>query len=303
MAKPKADDGMTVSLFPFMSILACLIGALVVMIVVQSINQSSQTEGRTEEDIKRAKEFLELEKELAQDNATLEELEAKIEESQAVEEELEETRNRNVLLKGNLNISEFDKEEKSRKAAELQQILENLTADLEIWKHTKPKLDARIKELEAKLKELNKKPDDTPPPVVVVPSGSGAEQGTSFFFAEASGSGIKVLRSFDEAMNVTDIIRVNTGAIGVNEDLNTWLDEVANIDKSQIIVLVRDGGHHSSNQLRNYSMHPDHPFQVPVSRLPMPGSGDADLKAFKALAGKLPPRAKPQKPPAPAKPK
>lgn len=301
MAKPKADDGMTISLFPFMSILACLIGALVVMIVVQSINQGSKTQGRSEEDITRAKAFLEIEKELAQDNAKLEELEVLIEESQAVEDDLAETRKRNVLLKGNLNISEFDKEEKSRKAAELQQILENMSADLDIWKHTKPELNTRIKELEAKLNKLNKKPDDTPPPVVVIPSGSGAEQGTSYFFAEASGSGIKILRSFDNTMNVTDIIRVNTGAIGVNEDLNTWLDEVASVDKSQIIVLVRDGGHHSSNQLRNYSMHPEHPFQVPVSRLPMPGAGDADLKAFKELAGKLPPRSKPARPPGPPK--
>lgn len=289
---------MTISLFPFMSILACLIGALVVMIVVQSINQNEQTEGLTEEEVKRAKAAVEIEKQLAQDNATLEKLEAQIEEVQQAEDELKDTRSKNVLLTGSLKMLEYDKEEAKKqgaKAAELQQLLEKMNDDIEMWAQEKPTYAKRIKELEAELKRLGKKPDDTPPPVVVMPSGSGVEEGTSYFFAEAAGSGIKVLRSFDAAMKVTDHIRINTGSIGLNEELDTWLDEIANVGKSQIILLIRDGGDRSSTQLRNYAMHPDK-YGIPVSRLPMPGTGDADLTAFKNLAGKLPPRGKPGKP-------
>jgi len=296
MAKPKADGGMVVSLFPFLSILACLIGALVLMIVVLTLSQTQSVDGRTEEEVARAQRYIQLEKQLAQDNATLDKLETLIDESQKAANDLEQTRERNVLLRGNLNISTFDKGEQAKKAAELQQMLEDMADDLKVWAKSKPEMGARIKELEALLAEKQVKPDDTPPPIVVMPNGSGAESGTTYFFAEASGSGVKVLRSFDENLNVIDTIRTGGGSVGVDEDLNTWLDEVAGVPKSQIIVLVRDGGHWSSSQLRNYAMHPDHPYQIPVSRLPLPGGGDADLAAFKEFLGQFPPREKAKKP-------
>ena len=283
---------MVISLFPFLSILACLIGALVLMIVVLTVTQTQEVDGKTQEEVDRAKAYIEFEKQLAQDNATVDELETAIDEAQKVDDELDRAKKMNTLLRNNLKMPEEKQKENKRVAAELQQRLENLQADLDSWPNTKKGLDEQIKELTAKLAELNKKPDDTAPPIIVIPSGSGSKPGTKYFFAEANRGGIKALRSFDDNLKVTDTVRAAGNSIGVDEGLNDWLNEVADVKDSKIIILVRDGGHWTSSQLRNYAMSPDHPYQIPVARLPLPGAGDADLNAFKDVLGKFPPKEK-----------
>ena len=63
MAK-RSSSGDEVSLFPFLSILACLIGALVIIIVVLVVAQTDRIEGRAPEEIKMAQEVLNIKKEL-----------------------------------------------------------------------------------------------------------------------------------------------------------------------------------------------------------------------------------------------
>ena len=65
MAKRRSSEGGEVSLFPFLSILACLIGALVLMIVVLVMSQVGKAEGRSAEEIKRAQDFIQMKKEVA----------------------------------------------------------------------------------------------------------------------------------------------------------------------------------------------------------------------------------------------
>ena len=66
MAKRRSSEGGEVSLFPFLSILACLIGALVLMIVVLVMAQVGKAEGRSAEEIKRAQDYIQMKKDIAE---------------------------------------------------------------------------------------------------------------------------------------------------------------------------------------------------------------------------------------------
>ena len=78
MAKRK-DSGMAINLFPFLSILVCIIGCLTMIIVVLNIAQMDQVEGQTPEEVERAKEWQELKKEQEENRDALEEEKKKAE--------------------------------------------------------------------------------------------------------------------------------------------------------------------------------------------------------------------------------
>ena len=62
MARGRASAGPEISLFPFLSILACLIGSLTILIVALSVSEVLQ--GRKDETVARAEDFVALEKEV-----------------------------------------------------------------------------------------------------------------------------------------------------------------------------------------------------------------------------------------------
>ena len=64
MAKPRRNEDEGVSLFPFMSILACLIGILTLMISV-SMTANQQKQGLTQEEVVRAKQNDQLKRKMA----------------------------------------------------------------------------------------------------------------------------------------------------------------------------------------------------------------------------------------------
>ena len=70
MARRKKSDEETVSLFPFLSILACVIGALT--LIISSLSLSQVNEGRQDKDIARAEDYVALEKSLLAKKKTLE---------------------------------------------------------------------------------------------------------------------------------------------------------------------------------------------------------------------------------------
>ena len=64
MAKRRSSSGDEVSLFPFLSILACLIGALIMIIVVMCVSQAKQGDGRTKAEVELAKSYQQMLREL-----------------------------------------------------------------------------------------------------------------------------------------------------------------------------------------------------------------------------------------------
>ena len=79
MARRKKDAGGAVSLFPFLSILVCVIGCLTMIIVVVQLMAMNRVEGREPEEVERAKDYIELEKEQIEQGEDIEKRRADLE--------------------------------------------------------------------------------------------------------------------------------------------------------------------------------------------------------------------------------
>ncbi|MDB4528038.1 hypothetical protein N9198_04125, partial [Akkermansiaceae bacterium] len=147
MARRSKDSDNGVSLFPFMSILACLIGILTLMISVMIQVQQMKKAGRTEEEmalamknrtlIKKAEKLLKegdlKKKELQKEKATV--------------SVMEKLKDRKIAL--TMELEGLNKaKNKSRSDAELQKQVENMRNEIIAIKEERPPLAKRLKDLE-----------------------------------------------------------------------------------------------------------------------------------------------------------
>ena len=78
MARRKSK-GAVISLFPFLSILVCVIGCLTMIIVFINLIQMNQAEGKEPEEVEFAKEYVEVDKKKKEDQVKLDRLRQLIE--------------------------------------------------------------------------------------------------------------------------------------------------------------------------------------------------------------------------------
>ena len=269
MPKRRQNNEGGVSLFPFMSILACLIGILTLMIsVIMQVKQMEQ-EGRTEEEMDRAIENRDLQKKaekLKQETANLEER-LKIEKTTAAE--MVKLENHRIALKTKLEEVEKAKEDDETDAT-LQKLIENMKLEIAALKKERPPLSKRLKELQQQLKELK----DAPEPeesVVIRPGGIGSRGAANLFFVECTSTGI-VIRSGEGAPKT-----ISTAAVGTSEDYNAFLDNVKRTRDSMLLFLIRKGGNNAYNWAAGWA---ESKYEVRTGKLPVPNEGKIDLTLF-----------------------
>ncbi len=295
MAKRRASGEGEVSLFPFLSILACLIGALVLMIVVLVIAQVGKAEGRSPEEIRRAQDYIKLKKEI-EDRKELDViLKEKIAVLEKLQKELEEKQQQFVKLRKLLSTSKDIQEANLKISQQMQKELDDLLLEIEGMKKQQAESKKEIALLMAELKKREVPPDKKIPPVVVQPSGSGMTEGTKVYFVEASGGGLKILGAWGEDYRLSATAEVVVADVAYNH----FLAEVAKDPKSLVLFLIRDDGQGAFN---NGAGRAENDYKVRIGKLPIPGRGVLDLAMFEKFRGKItPPPAAP--PPAPAAPK
>jgi len=86
MGRRKGNEGDAVSLFPFMSILVCLIGSLTLMITIQMSGQANSEQ--SQEEIERYRKYTELKAVMEQDQAELESLKRLLAQAEKAHEEI-----------------------------------------------------------------------------------------------------------------------------------------------------------------------------------------------------------------------
>ena len=130
MAKRRESSENEVSLFPFLSILACLIGALVLMIVVLVLAQAQKADGRTIEEIKMAQEVQQMTKELED----RQKLDVVLKEKMAILEKLEEEARKKeqelARIRNLLNQSKEKQEENKMMSQRLAKELDDLIGEI-----------------------------------------------------------------------------------------------------------------------------------------------------------------------------
>ena len=171
MGKRQSNDDEGVDLFPFMSILACLIGILTLMISVMSqIKEMEDRNKLTPEEYELAVAYRDLKIEIEKLRKLLAEIDKRIQSEDTTLAELEKLKDSQLDLQNKLNELEKDRDP-TQTDEDLQKIIELLNGEIKATNMERPVLDKRLAELKNELKNRKEapKPEQS---VVVRPSGS-----------------------------------------------------------------------------------------------------------------------------------
>lgn len=271
MAKRSSDDGGSVNLFPFLSILVCIIGCLTLIIVVINLIAMNKGEGHTPEEVERAREYIALKQQKEEQQKELDRLRQLIENLIQQNKDTLKVRDRLATLKEMLDSQEeIDKsrEELIAKFNLLQQTNKQLVADEIV-------LQEEIKKKEEEIAKRKLPPE--PAQLRVRPSGSSTS--TRPFFAEISERGVYLHRSLTE-----EPVGIPIASLNQSEDFINLLKEIAAQRNNRLIFLVRgtDGAVQTLNQATALvsGFNRANGTQIIPGRLPLPGEGKVDLQMF-----------------------
>lgn len=269
MAKRRNNSGEGVSLFPFMSILACLIGILTLMISVSMQLKQIDQAGRTEEEKALAVKNRDLTKAAEKIEADLAKLQKKLERENAAAAQLAKLEERTIVLRQELD--DLKKSTSKDTDAELQKLIEQMKVEIVSLKRERPPLNKRLQELK---KELAARKDPPKPvkSVVIRPGGTGISSASRLFFVECNSTGIIIIPEKGASKTVS------TAAIPNNRDYNAFLEEVKRTRDSMVIFLIRKSG---NGAYRWAAGHAESKFEVLTGKLPIPNDGKIDLSLFR----------------------
>lgn len=269
MARRRREQGEAVSLFPFLSILACVIGTLTLMITALALGQID--EGESPEAKARIAEAGEVElqaeitqsriddalRQIAEYEKTLAELKAaEAEIARLKEVELDEEKATAELRENTPELAEV---------ANLRKRIPELEADL-------PTLDEAIAELEKEIEEKGKPKEAE---VVVRPGGTGIDILPTF--VEVTATGVVIHEGGEPT-------RLRRGDLNLPDGVfHELLDRVAGTPKGTIVFLVREDAVGTYNAAAGVCRsHYGPNGYCPNGKLPILGQGRIDLKLFEA---------------------
>lgn len=255
MAKPRRNEQIAISLFPFLSILACVIGVLT--LVITSLSLSSVAESRDDKDMARAEDYVAVSNRLEEMRGEIKSL----------------AKNKSAVVQKLELEQEMEKLKSNAEAPpdpfldELRDKVKSLDDLLMAKSASKEELDKKRLELEQKLaqfEELKKKPR-----VQIQPSGGFSK--LKPLFVETRAEGI-VIHAPSRS------IPVKNADITSDVDFLKLVDYVAERDGEgqAIVFLIRPDG------LGSYSVANEHALNrgAGTSKLPLIGQGPVDLRAF-----------------------
>ena len=271
MAKRASNAGGGVSLFPFLSVLACLIGILTLMISVTIAVKSLETAGRDKDELARAKEnqaLLARQRNLQKELAALK---TTVKTHHAAAVELQELEDRRIVLRRKLDEQSALLKPPAPTDKALQKLVETVVDTIEALRKERPTLEKTLADLKAELERRKIKPDREPPPILVRPGGTGSANIALVSFVECDSTGIVIHRRNGPRTNVS------LAAIGTDPAFNKFLEEAKGQRGSMILFLLRDTGNPAYVRAAGWA---EHQFQLRTGKLPLPGKGEVDLSLF-----------------------
>jgi hypothetical protein len=267
MARRRNNSGEGVSLFPFMSILACLIGILTLMISISMKAKENRDVGRNEEEKARAEENRELTKISKALDARIAKLEKDLQRDKATSAQLTKLEERKIVLR--TSIADASKDP-AKTDEQLQKTIEIMREEIAALKKERPPLSKQRDELKAEL-ALRKNPPEKIESVQIRPGGTGVRAASRLFFVECNSTGI-VLLTGDGAPKT-----ISQAAITKSPDYNAFLDEVKTTRDSMVLFLIRKSGANSYNWAAGWA---ESKYEVLTGKLPVPNDGKIDLSLF-----------------------
>jgi hypothetical protein len=266
MGRRKSSGG-GVSLFPFLSILCCLIGLLTLMIKIIS-DIKAMERGQNQEEIALALENQKLKKEIELKREEIAKIREELKEKGAAMLELSELEEKRLVLRRELDKTKNSNPEETDAA--LQRRIEALIQQIAAMIKERPPLDQKIAELTKEMEERRIDANAKPPPVIVQPRGLGTED-VNLRFIECEASGI-VIRKKDGGK-----VSVSKAAITTEPALAAFFNEAKADRKSMVLFLLRTDGNETFNIAAGWA---EHQFGLRTAKLPIPNKGDIDLSRF-----------------------
>jgi hypothetical protein len=264
----RKNEGEGISLFPFMSILVCLIGSLTLMIAIQLGGQANSEQ--SQEDIERYQKYTELKALLEQDQTELESLKKLLADAEKAHEEVrlaaEEAAALEKKQKADLQrVGAAGHDKLLAESARLRRRLTEIEGD-------PPKLQKTVEELQKEIKRRKAGPEEAI--VQIRPGGSGLDIVPTF--VECTAGSVLVHEGKEPQ-------RIRTGDLNKEGgDFHKLLDRVAGTPKGQIILLVRPDGVGTFSVARDVARtHYGPNGYCKAGKLPVPSQGKIDLDIFR----------------------
>ncbi|MBI1248729.1 hypothetical protein GC197_12920 [bacterium] len=265
MSKRNKDTGEDISLFPFLAVLACVIGTLTMIIAALAVQSLDN------ETVERAIEYENKQEELTANMAELEKLKAELKkredkikkEHSSEQKRLEDARKRLKEL-----LAQMEKTEK-----ELEKIsIEGPKVDVAAMAEDVTKMEEELKMRREKIAQLQKVIDERKLPpkeseVSILPGGSGVGFTPSFVECD---DGRVVIHEDGKT------IPVRTAELNTNPDFAKILAKVKGQKDGTLVFLIRDDGLGTYNTARNFA----NAKGVKNGKLPVIGDGRVDLSYF-----------------------
>lgn len=266
MARRKKSDEQSVSLFPFLSILACVIGTLTLMITALALGQMDDPAVADAEQLEQAG------RQLAKAQDDIRQLEGMVGSAVGAADE-----NRSQLAQAQKELAEAKLESAQliRENDQPPEPVERPTPDPADHHRRVAELEAELKGLQEKLQQLTAElatRETTPEEaeVVIRPGGSGVDLIPTF--VECTAASIVI---YDSPEPKT----VPRGSVGSDKTFLDLLDRIAGRPKATVVFLVRSDGLSTYNLARNVAQS----RYARNGKLPVVGKGRIDLSLFEDL--------------------
>jgi hypothetical protein len=226
MARRRSASG-DVSLFPFLSILVCVIGLLTLMIAGAALTEIEQAPDM--EAVARAQEFRRLKAALAEDERVVGRLQDRLASSELAEARLEAARNR--LDDARADQRRLREEDQARaRGADLQAQLAALQTRLESLTNEYGKRVELIAQLDDEIERKGRPPEAA---VQIRPTGTGLDLDPVFI--ECTDAGVAIL-------DREQPLRVRSADLKSDPNFLEILDRVADSDRAVVVFLLRNDG-------------------------------------------------------------
>ena len=256
MSRRRRQDS-EISLFPFLSVLACIIGTLILLLSAVAVGGIG---GRSLDEVRLSERFQAAEIFLAGGRALLEDYESqlRLEEERAEEEEELGLRLSGLGLDPDISLEELlSLVELEQEAESLDQ--ERASLDREV-RRASEEARRRSEELTRRRQERSRAP------IVIEPSGVGPNYEP--FFVECTRDYIEVHRTRDEYS-----YRIPASEVSRSVDYKKFLRRLRAVNRGLLVFLIRPDGVETFNEAEAVANR----LKVRNAKLPLPGDGALDF--------------------------
>jgi len=258
-------EQLKISLFPFMSILACTIGALTFLLVTMAMTSVGATRLVSDDEERRAEELAER---LPRIEASLERLERDWEDLEHAESLLEE-------LDAALETRGFDSGQslagieaaliEAGRSADLEAKVRGLDRAIARTASERGRIETSISVLESRRETL---------PILIDPTGLSRNQ--TPYFVECDKGGATAYRVSDDLEYFVPISDLSSSG-----DFGRYLRRVRALPGALLVLLVREDGIQTARRVESLAR----ASSIRVARLPMPGEGGIDFRLLRRAEG------------------